>query len=307
MLERARAGVDVRFIYDHFGNLVVPAAKKAFPEPIKTYVHRGLTRPWQVLDPRHYALEHRKVLVIDGRTVFTGGFNIGGDYARKWRDTHIRVEGPSVTNLALSFADFWNAHVEDRDLAAPRRYAAMFDPLIQVQVNDAATLSFPIRDMYLRALDMAERSIHLTSAYFAPDQAMAGELIDAARRGVDVQILVPWVSNHVVMDWLARGYFDELLDAGARIFGYEGMIHAKTCTVDGIWSTVGTANLDRLSQWGNHELNLDIISEDLARQLEDMFERDLQSAREIRRDEWKRRPFYARFAELTLEPLRNLM
>jgi cardiolipin synthase len=161
--------------------------------------------------------------------------------------------------------------------------------------------------MYLSAIENAEESIRLTSAYFVPDQTIIESLLAAKRRGVDVKILVPWISNHVVADWLARGYFTELLAGGVRVFGYHSMLHAKTCTIDGQWSTVGTANLDRLSAVGNYEINVEVFSPELAGEMAALFEEDITQANELHHDEWIRRPWIAKVGERVLRPLRGLM
>lgn len=306
LIRRAREGVAVYVVYDEFGNLVVPTPFKEFPPDIHVLPYRAMTRPWHAVDLRHYALEHRKILVIDGRDAFIGGYNIGSAYATTWRDTHLRIQGPDAADLAEDFASFWNAHVP-LDQHIRRRYRRHFDPFIRVQRNDASKLAFPIRNMYLAAIDTAASCIRLTSAYFVPDNGLIAGLIQARRRGVEVKVLLPWVSNHVVADWLARGYFERLLREGVRIFAYDAMLHAKTCTIDGQWCTVGTANLDRLSSVGNYEVNVEVYSPELARQMEELFERDLENARELQAEAWLRRPWPAKLGERILEPLRTLM
>jgi cardiolipin synthase len=158
--------------------------------------------------------------------------------------------------------------------------------------------------MYIQAIDQAEHSIRLTNAYFVPDGTMFDALVSAARRGVDVQVLVPWISNHVVVDWLTRGYFTDCLEAGVRVFAYRNMLHAKTCTIDGQWSTIGTANLDRLSSVGNYEINIEIYSEALAQQMEELFISDTGNAFELKKDQWMERPWYSRLGDRTVSPLR---
>jgi len=161
--------------------------------------------------------------------------------------------------------------------------------------------------MYIEALDKAEYAILLSNAYFVPDGTLLDALKAAAGRGVDVRILVPWVSNHVVVDWLTRGYFTDCLKAGIRIFGYHNMLHAKTCTIDGEWSTIGTANLDRLSSVGNYEINVEVYSKKLARQMEELFKCDSTNAFELNLDQWVKRPWYAMLGERILAPLRGLL
>jgi cardiolipin synthase len=157
--------------------------------------------------------------------------------------------------------------------------------------------------MYISAIDRAERRIRLTNAYFIPDRTLRRALKAAAQRGVDVQVLLPWISNHPLADWMARGLFTELLGAGIRLFGYRTMLHAKTCTIDGQWSTIGTANLDRLSSVGNYEMNAEIYSSALAEQMEQLFESDKANATELTLETWAARPWYAKVSERVLAPL----
>lgn len=306
LAQKACQGVDVYVIFDRFANAVVPRKFKAFPPSIHALQYQGFRKPWHVFDPRHYALDHRKLLVVDGNTAFIGGFNLGSLYATTWRDTHFRVQGPAAADLAQSFVDFWNQHVPAHDHIT-RYYARHFDPLINIRGTSALRLTFPIRDMYIEAIDKAQYTILLTNAYFVPDRILLESLMQAAQRGVDVQVLVPWVSNHVVVDWLTRGYFTECLKAGIRIFGYRNMLHAKTCTIDGAWSTIGTANLDRLSSVGNYEINVEVYSDALARQMEELFKCDKSNAFELTLDQWKNRPWYAILGERILAPLRAIM
>lgn len=306
LIEKARAGVDVYVVFDWFGNLVVPRAFKVFPSCVRAIEYQPISRPWHLLDPRRYALDHRKLLVVDGRVGFLGGYNLGSLYATEWRDTHLRIDGPAAAELAQLFVDFWNRRAARRDRIA-RHYPRRFDPLIVARHTDTLQLSFPIRGMYIAAIERAERRILITNAYFIPDGSLVDSLIEAAQRGVDVQVLVPWSSNHPAADWLARGYFTRCLRAGIRVFAYKTMIHAKTCTVDGQWSTIGTANLDRLSAVGNYEVNVEIYSCELARQMEEIFAQDKADAEEITLEGWERRPWLWKAGEKTLEPLRALM
>jgi len=305
LAKKADQGVDVYVIFDHFGNLVVPRKFKVFPPNIHVLAYRAFQRPWHLFDLRRYALDHRKLLVVDGTTGFIGGYNLGSLYATSWRDTHLRVQGPASADLARSFIDFWNLH-RPRHMQLTRHYSRHFDPLVNFRGTNALRLTFPIRDMYIEAIDRAEHTILLSNAYFVPDRVLLDALKTAAGRGVDVRILVPWVSNHVVVDWLTRGYFTKCLKAGIRIFGYRHMLHAKTCTIDGQWSTIGTANLDRLSSVGNYEINAEIYSEALAQQMEELFAYDATNAFELTADRWLHRPWYSLLGERILSPLRLL-
>ena len=270
LAKKAREGVRVYVIFDEFANLVVPPEFKTFPPEIHLLRFKPINQVWHVFDPRRYSLDHRKILAVDGRIGFLGGYNIGALYAEHWRDSHVSVEGPAALDLADSFVDFWNAHSLKRD-RIQMRFPLRFDPTIALHDNNALRLTFPIRDMYMAAINRAQKRILLTNAYFIPDHVLLEALVDAAQRGVDVHILLPWTSNHIFADWAAHGYFTLCLEAGIHIWGYRNaMIHAKTCVVDDAWLTIGTSNLDRLSAVGNYELNIEIYSHDLACQMREL-------------------------------------
>lgn len=307
LIDKAREGVQVYVIMDEFGNLVVPEAFKRFPPEIHLLRFKPINRPWHIFDPRRYALDHRKGLVVDGRIAFLGGYNIGKLYAEHWRDTHLRIVGPKAADVADSFCDFWNAHSPRRQ-RINMQFPLRFDPTISLRDNNALRLTFPIRDMYIGAINRAQRHILLTNAYFIPDHMLLESLKDAASRGVEVHILLPWTSNHILADWASRGYFHDCLRAGIHIWGYRNaMIHAKTCTVDDEWSTIGTANLDRLSAVGNYEVNAEIYSINVARQMRQLFEYDRSNAVEVTGERWLRRPWYVKLSEWMLAPLRLML
>ncbi len=307
LIKKAAEGVAVYVIFDSFGNLVVPRSFKSFPPPIHVLEYQFIRHPLQIFDPRRYSLDHRKMLIVDHSIGFIGGYNIGSLYASSWRDTHLRIEGPAAADLAFSFIHFWNRFCKEGE-DIKQEISRKFDPLIRLQGNDALRLTFPIRDMYIEAIDRAQHSIWLTNAYFIPDHILLGALKAAARRGVDVRILVPRFSNHIVADWISHAYFAECLEAGIRLFGYNyTMLHAKTCTIDGQWSTIGTANLDRLSSIGNYELNIEIYSQALAHQMQTLFEHDTADNFEITLENWKCRPWYTKVSERILAPLRFIM
>ncbi len=167
---------------------------------------------------------------------------------------------------------------------------------------------FPIRSMYIEAINRASKNVWMTQAYFLPDQDFVDAMKDAARRGVDVRLLLPLKSNHIVTDWISRGYFSQLLDAGVRILRYrDAMVHAKTATVDGTWTTVGTANIDRLSLTGNYEINVEVIDEALAKTLEEIFIIDESNSLPLTKEEWEARDLHRKFTEFVLAPLRPLL
>lgn len=309
LTEAAARGVDVHIIYDAFANLVVHPRFKRFSPRIRVLEYPVYAAGWRFFDLRHYGRDHRKILVVDDEVGFVGGYNIGSAYANEWRDTHVKLTGPAVWDLKRSFADFWNLNRRVSAggpllLEAPPEW----EPRIRIHRNVPRLLMFPIRGMYLEAIGRATERVWLTQAYFIPDPAFVDAVKTAARRGVDVRLLLPAVSNHVVVDWMSRGYYGEMLDAGVRIFLFrDAMVHAKTGTVDGEWSTVGTANLDRMSLTGNYEINLEFIDTEMAAEMERIFEIDCGNADELTVEAWASRGIHRRFTEAVLGPLRPLL
>ncbi len=308
LVRAAERGVEVYVIYDGFANLVVPSAFKRFPSSLHVLRYPVFPARWHFYDLRRSGRDHRKILVVDGEVGFVGGYNVGDAYATKWRDTHVRIEGPSVWDLENAFVDFWNLHCGEhrpmlRDIGTHE-----WEARIRVHRNVPRLWIFPIRAMYLEAIDRAQHHIYLTQAYFIPDEEILRGLLTAARRGVDVRILVPEVSNHVVADWLSRGFYSSLLRGGVRLMLYQSaMVHAKTATIDGQWTTIGTANIDRLSLTGNYEINVELYDSGLAEQMQRVFATDCSNARELTLAEWERRHVAAKFSETVLAPLRPLL
>lgn len=278
-----------------------------FPRGVEVHAFKRVRPGPGVLRPSNMLRDHRKVLVVDQRIAFVGGYNVGTMFLQ-WRDTHLRLEGRAAREVANAFSDFWNHHTPAHATRLPNVTDRPWDPHVVVHRNDPSLAIFPIRGMYLEAIDRAEQRIWITTAYFVPDRAFRTALAEAARRGVDVRVLLPARSNHPLTDQLAHGMFEDLLAAGARVFLYRDfMIHAKTAVIDSEWSTVGTANLDRWSMLGNHEINLEVRSRRVADQLESMFELDLTNCDEIELDGWRRRPLHWRASERVLRSLAPLM
>jgi cardiolipin synthase A/B len=308
LARKADEGIEVYVVFDGLANVFVPPSFKRFPGQIHRLHFRPLSGPARILNPRNIFRFHRHVMSVDGKVAFLGGYNIGSLYAAGWRDTHVRVRGAAAREVDNAFVDFWNAHRTGELPRITPNKERDWNPSVRVRRNDPYMRIFPIREMYIEAIDRANSHVYLTHAYFVPDRALKAHLIDARRRGVDVQLLVPEQSNHITADWLARRHFHELLEAGVRIFLYRHiMIHSKTATVDGVWSTVGSANIDRYSMLGNYELNIEVYSRTLAAQMERMFDVDKTNAEELILHEWERRPLPAKLVERTLASLSPLV
>ncbi|GAB97194.1 cardiolipin synthase [Kineosphaera limosa] len=309
LIAAAERGVHVFVIYDGFANLVVDPRFYRFPDSM--HVLRFPVVRWGMLrlDLRHFGRDHRKIVVVDGDVGFVGGYNIGDLYATSWRDTHLRVQGPAVWELTDAFVDFWNEYRHaSRHPELPERGAKEWNPDVRAARNAPSRMLFPVRGLYIDAIERAATHIYITQAYFIPDNEILTGLLKAARRGVDVRVIVPEYSNHIIADWVSRGYYSELLAGGVTIWLYrDAMVHAKTATVDGMWSTVGTANIDRLSMIGNYEVNLALYSDDMAAKMQDIFEMDLGNCRQLTLEEWEQRGRLPRIAEALLNPLHPLM
>lgn len=308
-LERAAArGVEVYAIFDGFANVVVPREFKHFPATIHALQFRILPPPWRMLNLANYGLDHRKILLVDGKVGFVGGYNIGSVYATSWRDTHVRLSGSVLWELEQACIEFWVMHCDEHLPHLVEGGPAVWDAAVRVKRNIPKLWIFPIRDMYLEAIDRAQHHIYLTFGYFIPDREIRRRLVTAVKRGVDVQVLMPAHSNHPLVDWVARAYIGDLLEGGITILLYRhAMLHAKTATIDGRWSTIGTANIDRLSLAGNYEINVEFTDDGVAQQMEGIFAHDASNAHQLTLQEWEQRPFLAKVGENLLVPLRPLL
>ena len=306
LIEAADRGVDVFVVFDEFANLVVPRSFFHLPSNIHLRRHPLIASGFSLI--RNSGRDHRKLLVVDDKAAFLGGYNIGSLYATDWRDTHARLTGDIVWDVQNAFIDYWNLFAKrDRPMLQDSG-TSKWTPEIRIHRNIPRTLVYPIRGMYLEAVDRASHHIYWTHAYLIPDDDIIHGLIRAARRGVDVQIIVPAESNHIVADWLSRGFYSQLLRGGVRLLLYQGaMVHAKTATIDGQWSTIGTANVDRLSMLGNYEINLEVFDRDVARQMEEIFAVDASNCVELTLEQWRRRHAMVKFSETVLTPLRPLL
>jgi cardiolipin synthase A/B len=238
-----------------------------------------------------------------------------------WRDTHIRVEGPVVANFQREFVRTWEEHKGKIELSAEYLppTTAKGPNLVRVVGSEGADYlglalgvpqelvnkllgkrkhSNPIYASYIAAVRESKRRIWITQAYFAPDDDLIELLGKAARRGVDVRVLVPGQSDVKLLPLASRFYYDRMLEAGIKLYEYDPvMIHAKTAVIDGVWSTVGSSNLDFRSLVHNDEANAIIIGREFGTEMEQLFERDLQQSREVKLDEWEDRPLLDRVKE----------
>ena len=305
-IERARASVEVRLLFDWFGSLKLKREERR--ELRDAGVKLEFFRPLALRNlVRIYRRTHRRALVIDGLVAFTGGAAVSDKWRgdtrtpKEWRDSMTRVTGALVTGVQSAFAANW-VYCCGEIIAGPRFYPPRRDtgPACGLSVVSSPTdAQQPIRLLFWLSFTNARRRLWIVNSYFIPDRHLRKAVRDRARAGVDVRVQVP--GNHtdaIPVQYAGRAYYDELLDSGVRIFEYQAsMMHAKTVVVDEGWSLVGSANMDERSMEINEENLLGIAETGLARAIAEGIELDLPRSREIRLEQWRRRPLYRRVLE----------
>ncbi|MET8419245.1 phospholipase D-like domain-containing protein [Streptomyces sp. NPDC005134] len=316
LAERARAGVRVRLLLDGFGSRLIERRLLA------TMTAAGVQVAWfrkplwlSPLKQNHRC--HRKVLVVDETTAFTGGVGIAEEWAgnarheAEWRETHFRVRGPAVDGIAAAFTQNWaecqNVLFDDRDRFPEHRPEG--DAVVQV-VRGSASVGWQDMKTLLRVvLESAEVRIRLTTAYFAPDSSFVELLQAAARRGVEVEILVPGRHTDKPVCRLAgQRYYARLLESGVNVWEYRPtMMHAKVLTMDGALSLVGSGNFDRRSLDHDEEIMLAVLDEEFTAVLDGHFDQDRTVSEGIDLRTWRARPLLRRVQESAVVPIRRFL
>jgi cardiolipin synthase len=325
LIARQRAGVQVNFIYDSVGCISTP---REFFQPMKDAGVRVLEfnpinpltakKGWEV-----NSRDHRKLLIADGQVAFLGGINIssvysGGsvkrrqEYAKKkkevdtgereppWRDTHLRIEGPVVAQFQRMFLATWDK--QHGEPLAQLRYFPKLGPrgkdvvrAIGSSPDDEYSLIYVT---LISAIRSAESTVHLTNAYFVPDPQFLATLKEAAQRGVDVRLILPSRTDSGLVFHAGRARYDELLEAGVKIYERRGsLLHSKAAVIDGVWSTVGSTNLDWRSFLHNDEVNAAILGAEFGAQMHAMFDADLAQSEEVTLERWRQRSLVTRLKE----------
>ena len=316
LIAKQQAGVQVNLMYDAFGSSGTPG------EVFDRLRNAGV----KVLDfhpigpemvGKGYSLndrDHRKILLVDGTLGIVGGVNLSKVYSsgplpsaatentppQYWRDTDIQIEGPAVADLERLFLTHWRQQ-DDGEL----NQAEFFPPQRPVDAQIIHIIgSAPDRSRprfyvtLLSAIRNAETRIWITSAYFVPTHEEVEILRDAARRGVDVRLLLPSQSDSDLALDCGRSHYSDLLEVGVKIYELQGAIlHSKTATIDGVWSVVGSSNFDGRSVLFNDEVDAVVLGRETAEQLEAFFQDDLKNSKEIDLAQWKERPFDERLTE----------
>jgi cardiolipin synthase len=250
---------------------------------------------------------HRKILVVDGKTGFVGGINIADKYIHglpdlgPWIDTHLRLEGESVAALNRVFIadwDFLSGEELTPDISQESNRKIGKRCLVQVASSGPDTDWATIMQVYFSAIATAKSSIYLTSPYFSPDESMLTAIKTAALSGVDVRMIFPEKSDSILTNWNTRSYISELLEAGVRVYLYgKGFIHSKYLLVDGVFSSVGSPNVDVRSFDLDFEVTALVYDEDFASRLGAVFSEDLKNCYEVIITEWVKRRRRERYKE----------
>ncbi|MGZ3607881.1 MAG: cardiolipin synthase [Syntrophales bacterium] len=315
LLKKQAGGVQVNLIYDSVGSYSNPAAffqrlKEGGIQvlefnPVNPFKSHG---NWLLAHP-----DHRKILIVDGKIAITGGINISSVYSSKlsgrerdegaplpWRDTDVQIEGPAVAEFQKLFLDTWSKQNGPK-LSERNYYPKMKEDgnaLVRVVGSTPGSDNRITFIMYVAAIMFAEHSIHLTNAYFIPDDQVLKAFTDAAKRGVDVKIILPETTDSKLALYAARHNYSELLEAGVKIYERRNaLLHAKTAVIDGVWSTVGSTNLDYWSLLNDDEVNAIVLSREFAAEMEKTFAKDLAQSHEIKWEEWQERSLFSQLQE----------
>ncbi|MCI0384763.1 phosphatidylserine/phosphatidylglycerophosphate/cardiolipin synthase family protein [Streptomyces sp. CNQ085] len=316
MAERARAGVRVRLLLDGFGSRLIE--KDLLEEMARAGVRVAWFRkPLWISPLKQNHRCHRKVLVVDERTAFTGGVGIAEEWCgdardeSEWRDTHVRVRGPAVDGIAAAFAQNWaecsEVLFDERDRFV--EHGTRGGSVVQV-VRGSASFGWQDMQTLLRVvLETAQERVRLATAYFAPDPYFVGMLCATARRGVEVELLLPGPHTDQRASQLSgQNHYEELLACGVRIWHFQpSMMHAKIVTVDGVASLVGSTNLNRRSMDHDEEVMLVALDEDFTAGLDRDFTADLRRSVRIVGARWRRRPALQRAREAAVTPIRRFL
>jgi cardiolipin synthase len=325
LIEREHHGVQVNLMYDSLGSFGTSSAffNRLRQNGIAVLAYRPLnpfaTRVNWTLNLNHR--NHRKMLIVDGRIAFTGGINISEVYASGlgsrevntstdyWRDTDIELEGPAVAEVQRIFISEWS--YQAGPLLSYRNYFPQLTPQGRQIVRVIATVPERFSLIYvtlISAISNAETNVYITDAYFDPDDQILHALERAARRGVDVRLLFPSQSDEALIVPAERSHYKALLKSGVKIYEWQGeMLHSKTATIDGVWSTVGTSNLDWWSIARDNELNVIILGHSVGDEMNLMFEDDLKNSRQVMLNQWKHRGLQERIKEIAAEGVQELL
>ena len=321
LIEKAKEGVEVRFIYDDFGSSgirknIAHQLREAGVEAYPFFKIKLI-----MLANRMNYRNHRKIIVVDGTIGYIGGINVSDKYINNdkddklyWRDTHLKIVGNSVFNLQTIFLADWNFCANQKI-----RYSSNYFPekseaehygnhLVQI-VSSGPDSKYPkIKYTLIQAILSAEKEICITTPYFIPDKSFLEAINIAALSGIEVKLLVPTRSDSFIVNTTSQSNFQELLDVGVKIYSYDkGFVHAKTMVCDQKVAIIGTANFDNRSFDLNFEINAIVYDEQIATEISNLFEKDISFSTQILAEEWSKRPLFRKLMEKVLHLFSSLM
>ena len=305
LIAKARAGVRVYFLYDEVGSHRLPERYKKELRDAGVQVYNFHTRqgPWNRFQINFR--NHRKIVVVDGDEAWIGGHNVGDEYMGRdpkfgrWRDTHVRIEGPAALAAQLSFVEDWHWATGDTPQVTwtPKEAADGSDVTVLIVPSGPADEIETAALMFIHAINSAQERIWIASPYFVPDEAVIAALQLAGLRGVDVRILIPDRPDHLLVYLAAFSYFDDARRTGVEFYRYtDGFLHQKTMLIDDRAAAIGTANFDNRSFRLNFEITALIGDPDFISEVEQMFEADFARSRIIGDGEYRDRPFWFKLA-----------
>ena len=319
LVKKAAEGVEVRILYDGMGGRFVK--KSCWQELNRQGIKTSEFFP-ALLRRLHLRMNyrnHRKIVVIDGKVGYVGGFNSGKEYIGMedrfgyWRDTHLRITGSAVASLELRFALDWN-YASKENLFMTDKYAAYENREskqrceVQIVSSGPDSRSRNVRDNYLRMIGKAKRSIYIQTPYFIPDEAILSALMIAVHSGIEVNVMIPCKPDHPFVYWATYSYIGDLVMEGAKCYTYSnGFLHAKGMVVDDKVLCYGTANMDIRSFALNFEVNAVIYNEEMARRMREIFEEDLKVSKQITKNLYMSRTLPVRFKEQVCRLLSPLL
>ncbi len=308
LIEKAKEGVEVLFIYDDFGSPGIKRSTEKRMQEAGISIFPFHKVRFYLLANRINYRNHRKIVVIDGQTAFVGGINVSDKYINNnknnlyWRDTHVRIDGPAVYYLQYIFLTDWSFCCSKKLMAEQRHFATKFenkgDAYIQIAAAGPDSLQPSILYAILQAIYLAKKEILITTPYFIPGDSIMNALCIAAMSGLSVKILVPGISDSKLVNAAARSYYKDLLQAGVEIYLYKkGFVHAKTMITDNMLCLIGTANMDYRSFELNFEVNAIIYDKPTATSMRTSFFNDLNDSEKIDPVQWLSRPAYKQLPE----------
>ncbi len=315
LAQKAREGVEVRFIYDDVGTSHLSKSFKSLFDEAGV-AHYPFMPVYIPRLSRANFRDHRKIVVIDGKTGFVGGINVADRYINKddrltWRDTHLKIEGEAVYSLQIVFMLNWY-FVSNQGLPFSTKFFPDQDvnyrQCMQIAASGPDSDWASIMQAFFMAISTARQQVLITTHYFIPNEPLLTALCTAALGGVDVQIVFPYKGDNKIVQAASMSYMKEVLEAGVKVHLYTGGFnHAKTMVVDGILSSVGTANMDFRSFDQNFEVNAFIYDREIAGQLIEQFEKDKAQCVPLHLSRWQQRPIRRRLAESTSRLLAPLL